>query len=290
LSHGPFDALFVAAGHVMHGRRKLLCRQPFFMTSDLTAKLLHSFGTLYGKTPSRLRPFENWKHEDRAWRYRNASALFPWSHWAAASMVEDYGAQPDRVHVIPPGVDLETWSFARGEQDNGAVNILFVGGDFYRKGGDMLLEWAAATSRKRWKMHLVTREKPGNLPPRVRIYNGLSSNDPRLMQLYRQADLFVLPTRGDCFSIASIEAMAAGLPVILSCTGGTRDIVRHGETGLLIPPGDRDALFDSMHYLLADGERMRQMGAAARRDAEQRFDGARNIRTTVEIMRRCLQR
>lgn len=288
LSRGPFDALFIGAGDVSHGKPSLLKRQPYFLTSDVTTRLLHAFGDLYGKRPSRLGFVEARKHAARCERLRNARALFPWSHWAAGSMIEDYGADPRRVHVIPPGVDVEQWR-CPARHEEGPTHILFVGGDFYRKGGDLLLEWARRTRAKDWVLHLVTRDpvRPG--APNVKVYNGLTPNDTALMALYRQAHLFALPTRGDCYSIASIEAMAAGLPVILSETGGTGDIIRDGETGYLIAPGDGAALAERLEHLLAHPDRRRRMGEAARADAEARYDSRQNVRRTVEIMRAALE-
>jgi len=288
LARGPFDALFIGAGDVSHGGIPLLRRQPYFLTTDVTTKLLHAFGALYGKRPGRFGFLEAHKHRARCERLQNAAALFPWSHWAAHSMIEDYGADPKCVFVIPPGVDVEKWHCPPRACDR-PTNILFVGGDFYRKGGDLLLDWAARTNTKDWALHLVTRDPVKPPAPNVRVYNGLTPNDPALMALYRQAHVFALPTRGDCYSIASIEAMAAGLPVILSKTGGTGDIIKDGETGFLIDPGDGAALAERLEYLLAHPERQRQMGAAARADAEARYDSKQNIRRTVEIMRAALE-
>jgi glycosyltransferase involved in cell wall biosynthesis len=165
------------------------------------------------------------------------------------------------------------------------VNILFVGGQFRRKGGDLLLEWAERTACKDWMLHLVTRDTVVPTHPNIRVYNRLSSNDPELMELYHKAHLFVLPTRGDCYSIASIEAMASGLPVILSLTGGTGDVIREGETGFLIPPNDGGALAERLDYMVANPAERVKMGDAARRDAERRYDAGRNVRDTVKIMR-----
>ena len=61
----------------------------------------------------------------------------PWSTWTRRSLVEEYGVDPQRVEVVPPGIDLERW--APGERREGPPRILFVGGDLYRKGGATLL-------------------------------------------------------------------------------------------------------------------------------------------------------
>jgi glycosyltransferase involved in cell wall biosynthesis len=294
-ANGPLDALFVATAPVFQGQAGLLRRQPYFVTADTTPRQLHAFGDLYGKGPSRFAAFESAKEKERRSIYQMARALFPWSHWAAASMVEDYGADAARIFVSPPGVDVLTWDvpdrYDDPARDTGHCHILFVGGDFKRKGGDLLLEWAQRTARKDWNLHLVTRDKVEVTHPRVHVYNGLSPNDPALVALYRQADLFALPTRGDCYSIAGIEAMASRLPLILGLTGGTGDVVKEGETGHLLDANRTDALdtlTERLEHLLAHPDLRRRMGEAARRDAEERYDARKNIAGTICRMRELL--
>jgi glycosyltransferase involved in cell wall biosynthesis len=301
LKRGPFDALFVAQERLFHGSNHYLLRQPFFITADVTAVQLAGFGPLYNKMPRGPSAYEQHKHRERQERFQNARALFPWSKWAAESMVSDYGADPAVIHVIPPGIDLDRWKVAERDarrredalgvatkgdaKEDGIVDILFVGGDFRRKGGDLLLRWAARTTRRNWRLHLVTRDLLAPPQSNVTVYNRLQPNDPALMKLYADAGIFVLPTRGDCYSIAAIEAMAAGLPVILSRTGGTGDIIEDAKTGFLIEPGDSDGLADRLEHLIDRPDERARMGLAARAEAKRRFDARANIRRTVSIMR-----
>jgi glycosyltransferase involved in cell wall biosynthesis len=131
----------------------------------------------------------------------------------------------------------------------------------------------------------VTRERLDGIDDsRVRVYNDLRPNDTRLVELYSRADIFVLPTRADCYSLAGIEALASGLPVILGRTGGTGDVIRDGKTGYLIEPDNPTALSMPLDALIHDAALRRAMGEAARADAEERYDAGRNIRRTVELM------
>jgi glycosyltransferase involved in cell wall biosynthesis len=290
LKKGPYDALFVAQERIFHGTNSFLFRQDYFVTADVTAIQLAAFGDLYRKLPSGPAFYERQKHAERVERLKRAKALFPWSRWAAQSMVEDYGADPDTIHVISPGVIMEKLlSNPDLRRQGGPARILFVGGDFYRKGGDLLLKWANQTSRTDWHLDIVTRDLVVPTHKNVKIHRRLGPNSPELLALYSEANIFALPTRGDCYSIASVEAMAAGLPVILSRTGGTGDIISEGRTGFLIEPGDSDALFDRLDYLLANPERQSEMGAAAREEAEVRFDANKNVAQTIDIMRSYLK-
>ena len=288
LHHQHFDGLLIGAPAVAYNRTQLLARQPYFVAIDCTPRQLYSLGQLYDKHPTPIPPYERWKERRRREFYQSARHLFPWSHWAAESMINDYGADPERVEVVPPGIDLSRWH-APERTLGGVVHLLFVGGDFLRKGGDLLLAWAQSTRKRNWQLHIVTRDPVPLHHPQVHVYHNLSSNDPELVALYHKAHLFVLPTRGDCYSLAGMEALASGLPVLLGHVGGTGDIILEGETGYLLPPGSQDALHDRLELLLSAPERLAPMGAAARRDAEERFDVTKNVGRILERIEQSLK-
>lgn len=102
----------------------------------------------------------------------------------------------------------------------------------------------------------------------VRIL-GARSNVPALLAA---ADVFALTSRWEGSPLAVMEAMAAGLPVVATSVGGVPELVHHGDTGLLVPPGASVALATALSRLLADGERRERMGEAAQRHARQHFD------------------
>jgi glycosyltransferase involved in cell wall biosynthesis len=83
-------------------------------------------------------------------------------------------------------------------------------------------------------------------------------------EYYRSFDMLVLPTLREGFPNVALEAAASGVPVIATSATGARDAVQHGETGLLVPPGDKDALVKAMLDLAGNPEKARRMGIAAR--------------------------
>jgi glycosyltransferase involved in cell wall biosynthesis len=91
-------------------------------------------------------------------------------------------------------------------------------------------------------------------------------------QLLAGADVFVLSTLSEGMPISVLEAMAAGVPVVASAVGGIPEVVVDGETGLLVPPRDPDALAEALRTLLADPELRRRLGEAGRRRAQELFD------------------
>lgn len=95
---------------------------------------------------------------------------------------------------------------------------------------------------------------------------------PDVPALLRGADAFVLTSDAEALPISILEAMAAALPVIAPGLGGVSELVVHGETGLLVPPGDVDALKRALLELAADSTRARRMGEAGRARQRERFD------------------
>jgi glycosyltransferase involved in cell wall biosynthesis len=212
--------------------------------------------------------------------FRRAAAMLPRSEWAARSLVDDYGVDPERVHVVPSPVDTAAWS-PKEKPRRELPEIVFVGGVFAWKGGPELLEWFRRAGRGRAHLTIVTRsdvrEEPG-----VRVVRA-ETNSTVLRDLVRTADLFVLPTRAECYSVAVQEAMASGVPVVTSDIGGMRDVVEDGVSGYLLPPGDGAALDAPLDALLGDPERRGRMGEAGRARAVERFDSGRIVERITAI-------
>jgi glycosyltransferase involved in cell wall biosynthesis len=222
--------------------------------------------------------------------YREAVRLFPWNDWVAESLRQDWGVPAQKITSISPGVDTALFhpEPAARKQD-GVVRVLFVGGDFQRKGGDLLLRWAAERKKAiTVELHLVTRDvvpEASSQASGIFVHRGITNNSPELVQLYQQCDLFVLPTRADCYSLVALEAMACGLPTVISSLGGIPDIVVEGETGFLIPPNDYAGLSRCLDTLVEDAPLRQKMGEAARTRACARFDSDAGITRLLNIMK-----
>lgn len=263
-------------------------RHPYVVSTDLTPIQYDQLGHLYGHRPDRMGPLKTYKHYVNTRVFRNAAKLLPWSTWARDSLITDYAINPDKIEVIPPGVDLQRW-MPGYRASEGPLRILFVGGDFYRKGGRLLLEAFRALPPSVAELILVTRSEIPN-DQGITVHRNMQPNSPQLIKLFQSCDLFVLPTEAEAFGIAAVEASAAGLPVIATAVGGLRDIVLDGETGFLLQPGNVHGMRECLSLLAQDGHRRTQMSRAARSHAEMHFDARRNAGRIVTILREAADR
>jgi glycosyltransferase involved in cell wall biosynthesis len=205
---------------------------------------------------------------------------------------------PNKIHVIPPGVNAAGWSRKEPRCPHpGPVKILFVGGSLKRKGGDLLLEAfrvlraerqaASAANIPEIELHLVTKD---TLPPEpgVFVYDSMQPNSPELVRLYHESDLFCLPTRGDCLPMVLSEAGAAGLPSVTTRVAAIPEIVREGENGLLVDPGDVTGLTRALRQLISDQDMRLRMGAAGVRIVRQAFDSETNTACLLELLKQVI--
>ena len=102
---------------------------------------------------------------------------------------------------------------------------------------------------------------------------------------YRLADVLALPSLRDGMPNALLEGMACARAIVASNVGGMPDVVRDGENGVLVPPGDANALADAILSLLADPSRRARLGRAARATVESDFTPERELQRNLEIYR-----
>ena len=282
-----WDALFFAAMQIRF--LPFLKRYRSYLYTDFAPSGKRELSPWYDASLRVPRPAQALKQALERRLLRACRGIFTMSRWAADGLMADYGLDPARLHVVLPGANLAHWPFVnRAGRGATPVRILFVGGEFARKGGPLLLDWAAQTAVRGWELDIVTW--PGAAPesasrlPGVRVHCGLQANTPALMQLYEQADIFCLPTLADGSSIASLEAMASGLPVLAGAVGGIPELIEDGKTGFLLRRGDAQDLAVKLEALIADPSLRHQIGAAARQSCESYFNVTRQMREILAFM------
>ena len=279
LFHTQVTSLF-SAGLMRHS--------PSVISLDATPLQYDALGKFYGHSPSANTKLEALKKSLNVRALNAAQHLVTWSHWTKASLVADYGMPADKITVIPPGIDTAQWRFPREiARLSGPLHLLFVGGDFTRKGGDVLLKaLQSLPASVNAQLHLVTNSPDvTDDQPNIHVYRNVAPNSPTLLNLFRQADIFVFPTRADCLPLAIMEAMAAGLPIITTSVGALPEAVISGETGLIVPPDDSDALANAITRLATDPGLRAQLGRRAREMAVECFDATTNYLRLLEVVK-----
>jgi glycosyltransferase involved in cell wall biosynthesis len=205
----------------------------------------------------------------------------------------------DKSVVIPFGIEIEAFepgdqekaeaAEVRRELDGGIV--LFVGAARYYKGLDVLLRAMARVTGHlmvagRGTQDQSLKQMASDLGIRDRIGFCGEVSASRLRVLLNAADVFVLPSIDRCetFGIGQLEAMACSKPVVSTdLPTGIRSVNRHGITGLVVPPGDPEALAGALNCLLSDNRLRLQLGEAARHRVEQEFSADRMTSRTLEV-------
>lgn len=189
------------------------------------------------------------------------------------------GVHPDRLVLLPYGVDLERFVPCERNNHTGSVRILYVGQVGYRKGLPYIV---AALGRL--GMNLSSLRVVGPVVHQSRIlerrlqgvnYIGVVRHQELTTQ-YHEADIFVLPSLAEGMALVVLEAMATGLPVIVTRESGYEGVVRDGVEGFIVPARDPEAIAHKVEILTEDAGLRLRMGQAARRRAEefswQRFE------------------
>ena len=287
---GPLDLIFFHTQVMMLAAGSMMKRIPTVASLDATPIGMDTLDGGYGEH-HRVMKIERVKNAANKRALGRCRKVVAWSDWAAGSLIQEYGVDPAKVMTLPPGIDLASWEMTRVETkaSDKPVKLLFVGGQFHRKGGDLLLDVFRRRLTDRCEIDIVTGPDltGAESVPGVRIHRGLQPNTDALRDLYRQADVFVLPTRGDCMPFVILEAAAAGLPVVTTKMGAIPEMVEDGVSGFVIPPANLQMFEQRLMELVDDPMLRLRMGRAAREFTCRKFDGQRNYRTLLEVLKNC---
>jgi len=205
------------------------------------------------------------------------------------------GVPAERIRLVPSGVDADRLLPPRGAREAlragwgiGAreVVVLAMGALVRRKGHDLLLA-AASRCEPRVPLRVVLC---GEGPERSRLARQAAAlQPPAILAGFRQdvaaclaaADIVAMPSRHEGLGVAALEAMAAAKPVVAARVGGLAEVVRHGETGLVVPPDDVDALAGALTSLVADGTLRERLGSAGRSRVVARYSVSRMAAGTI---------
>jgi glycosyltransferase involved in cell wall biosynthesis len=192
-----------------------------------------------------------------------------------------------RTEIIPNGIDLEKFN----PQPKVPKRLLVVTRMFERKGVQFLLK-ALQGLQNEFDVHVVgdgpyldtLKHMATDLGVRAKFYGYMDNDSADLRNLYETASVFVFTSESENFPIVLLEAMAAGAAIVTTSGTGCAEVV--GDTAVLVPPRDADALRAALQKLSADPQLVEQLGAAARERVVKRFGWERVIELHLEVYAR----
>ncbi len=231
------------------------------------------------------------------------------SHAAKETLMR-LGVEPDKIEVIPTGIDTDAFHPSKGNgkwvreaadlSPDGKL-VLTIARLHEAKGLEHLVHACALMKRRKegilFKCVIIgTGPEKDSLQALIHAL-GLenevflwdrSFSQIQLPSIYDAADVFVLPSIYEQLGVVLLEAASMAKPTIAARVGGMRDIVRHEETGLLVPPGDSHALAKAIHYLISNPSVSERMGRNARDSMLANFDYRICARRTLDLYRKLL--
>lgn len=204
-------------------------------------------------------------------------------------LLRQYGVHGTKLKLLPQLLDLDAWCPSLIAKEVGLC--VCVARLDQRKGIDVLLQAWPSVVRVWPTAHLVI-VGDGRGRTRVQDFSAHHSSVrwvpslPReeLVRLVQRADIAVCPSYLEGFGLACAEAMAAGTAVVASDCDGLQSLIRHRETGWLVPPGDPEAIAEGILVLLRDTALRRQLAERARGEIVRVFDGGKAARHLITIL------
>ena len=212
---------------------------------------------------------------------RRARVVVATSRYSRDRIVEAYGISPAKIVLVPELIDVEAWEAERGAEgvsEAALPAVLTVAHMYPRKNlGTLLRAYAllardgvpfqgwlvgAGPCRREWERLSDSLGLTG----RVEFLGSIPRRE--LVDRYRRAAVFCLPSRQEGFGIVFLEAMVNAMPIVAARAAAVPETVADGEVGLLVDPDDPEALANCLALLLTDPERRRAMGEAGRRRVE----------------------
>lgn len=191
-----------------------------------------------------LAPMAQNKHGSKKWILpyilsNNCKKIMPWTEWSKNNILKRFPELKDKIELVYPAVPERKFK----KKKTGKIKLLFVGRNFYLKGGEVAIKVVDELSRKYENVEgVIVSDTPSVIlkkyskNKKITFYN-LLSQEKLFREIYPSCDIFLYPTFSDTFGFAILEAQSFGLPVITQKTRSTHTLhetIREGETGFII--------------------------------------------------------
>ena len=214
-------------------------------------------------------------------------------------IANDHGVPPERIHVVPVGVDPELFAPLPEIARVPGRLITTASADVTMKGLSFLLEAVAKLRTERHiELTIIGKAKADSAASRAISELGLADAvtfvsgvpDRRIVELYAEAELAVVPSLYEGFSLPAIEAMSCGVPLVATTGGALPEVAgKHGETCFLTEPGDAEALASVLQEALDSPEARDRVGRAGRERVVSQWSWRHTAERTVEQYRAVIE-
>ncbi len=278
---------------VVHSHYWLSGKVAAIVSARWKVPFVHTFHTL-GREKNRARrpgdsPEPEFRLDGEARVIADACAIVASTVEERRALIELYAAHPERIHLIPPGVDHSTFRPQDREAAKQALGLdgkkvmIFVGRLQPLKAADIAIE--ALGHLVRWgrvnldEIRLLIvggasgtsgaseTGRLGDLVERLGLKEAVqfvpAQPHHRLPAFYQAADVCLVPSYTESFGLVALEAQASGVPVVGSAVGGLKAIVKHGQTGFLVLPGASESFAERAWMVLSDSRLAAGMGRLA---------------------------
>lgn len=260
------------------------CKQPIVLWTDgLYSALLGFYPAFAQHSPNTVKQGNKITAECLS---RCELAIFS-SEWAARSAIELYGMHKDRVKVAPFGANIDSAPTLTEVKDmlklrqSSTIKLLFLGKDWQRKGGHIVLEVAKAlhAAGHAVELNLVGCEPPASehIPSYVKCLGFISKRTPegleRIKQLLRETHFLFVPSRAEAYGIVFCEANAFGVPCLTTYVGGISSIVKDNVNGMTFALDAATKEYcDYIVNLMSDRGRYEEMALASFAEFQSRLN------------------
>ncbi|TAL67073.1 MAG: glycosyltransferase [Bacteroidetes bacterium] len=274
----------------------LECKQPIVFWSDATFAGMLNFYYCYFNLNKKT--IENGMMLEQS-AYDRAKLILFSSDWAAQTAIDNFKVDKNKIHVVPFGANIET-EFTYEEmksiilsRNNNIIKILFVGVDWIRKGGDILIQVVRELIKLGFKIELnIIGTNPELREEDYKFTNvhgflrkWVPEENKKIIDLFKNSHIFIMPTRAEAYGIVFCEANAFGLPVIGPDTGGVPTIIKDGINGYLInhekPVESIVKLFSS---IFSDSKKYTELSLSSFNEYQKRLNWKASILKVRELL------
>ena len=270
--------------------------RPYFLYQDMSIDVLVAVSREWG---SELPGFEavgprtiERRHERQRRIYEQATGLFTLSRWLADDLTNRSGIPREKIRVVYPGTNNAPPPAAlASDRQRDGNRLLFLGRDFARKGGDIVVAALRILRRDFDPSTTLTVGGPavwphgGGPPDGVSFVGAVGSAD--VARLYECHDLFVMPSRFEAFGIVFLEALSRGLPCVGRDAFAMPEMITEGVNGALVHSDDPDELARAIVRTLEDRD-LRERCWAQRADVARRYSWKRAAEEILGGIAQCV--